>query len=100
MLKKAISFLPKLNVFCVLVFFVTYIIVRLDILPEDIFAFWISTMFLSAATVLLFIISVVFQWIKSKKAPTDFSYIVGYFLSVLWLCFVGYLVYGVYTFGF
>ncbi|MBQ4266783.1 MAG: hypothetical protein IJB93_01205 [Clostridia bacterium] len=100
MLKKATSFLSKLNIFCIFVFFVTYIIVRLDILPEDIFAFWIGTMFLSGATVLLFIISIIFQWVKNKKFPSGFTDAVSCFFTALWLTFEGYLIYGVYTFSF
>lgn len=99
MLKKAFSVLPVINIVANLVFIITYIIVRLDVLPEDIFAFWIGTMFLSGGTVLLFIISVIFQWVKNKKLPVGFTNAVSCFFTVLWLVFVGYLIYGVYNYG-
>lgn len=100
MLKKLLSALPALNVTANLIFIVFYIFVRLDIFPEDIFTVWIFTMIFSGVTVLLFVISTIYLWVKNKKPPTAFSYILSYFFTALWLFFVGYLFYGVYTFGF
>lgn len=99
MLKKAFTLLPVINIVTNLLFFALYVIVRLDILPEDIFTFWIGTMFLSGITVLLFIISTLYQWIKNKKLPGSFSNAVSCFFSVLWLVFVGYLIYDIYNYG-
>ena len=69
MLKKAVSFLSKLNIFSVALFFVLFVVVRLDVLPEDIFAVWIYTMIISGAVGFLFLLSVCYLLFKSKKNP-------------------------------
>ena len=99
MLKKAVSFLSKLNIFSVALFFVLFVVVRLDVLPEDIFAVWIYTMIISGAVGFLFLLSVCYLLFKSKKIPSSLEYIVSYFLSAVWICFVGCLAYDVFNFG-
>ena len=93
MLKKATSFLSKLNTFCVIVFIICFIIVRLDIMPDDFSTVLLWTGYISAGVTLLFIISVLLLTLKEKKLQTDFGFVVTYFLDAVFISFVGWFVY-------
>ena len=93
MLKKATSFLSKLNIFCVVVFIICFIIIRLDIMPDNFFTVCLWTGFVSLGAALLFIISVLTLTFKEKKLQTDFGFVVTYLLDTVFISFVGWLVY-------
>lgn len=93
MLKKATSFLSKLNTFCVIVFIICFIIVRLDIMPENFFTVCLWTGFVSSGVALLFIISVLILTLKEKKLQTDFGFVVTCFLDAVFISFAGWFVY-------
>ncbi len=93
MLKKATSFLSKLNTFCVIVFIICFIIVRLDIMPDNFFTVCLWAGFVSSGVALLFIISVLLLTFKEKKLQTDFGFVVTYFLDAVFISFVGWFVY-------
>lgn len=99
MLKKVTSFLSKLNIFCVIVFIICFIIVRLDIMPDDFFTVCLWTGYVSAGVTLLFIISVLVLTFKEKKLQTDFGFVVTYFLDAVFISFVGWVVYGILNYG-
>ena len=93
MLKKATSFLSKLNIFCIIVFILCFVIVRLDIMPDNFFTVCLWAGFVSLGVTLLFIISVLTLTFKEKKLQTDFSFVVTYFLDTVFVSFVGWFVY-------
>lgn len=93
MLKKATSFLSKLNTFCVIVFIICFIIVRFDIMPDNFFTVCLWTGFVSSGVALLFIISVLVLTFKEKKLQTDFGFVVTYFLDTVFVSFAGWFVY-------
>ena len=93
MLKKATSFLSKLNTFCVIVFIICFIIVRLDIMPDNFSTVLLWTGYISAGVTLLFIISVLILTLKEKKLQTDFGFVVTYFLDAVFISFAGWFVY-------
>ena len=93
MLKKATSFLSKLNTFCIIVFIICFIIIRLDIMPDAFADAWLWTGFIAAGVTLLFIISVLILTLKEKKLQTDFGFVVTYFLDAVFISFVGWFVY-------
>ena len=93
MLKKATSFLSKLNIFCVIVFLLCFVIVRLDIMPDNFFTVCLWAGFVSLGVTLLFIISILTLTFKEKKLQTDFSFVVTYFLDTVFVSFVGWFVY-------
>ena len=93
MLKKATSFLSKLNTFCVIVFIICFVIVRLDIMPDDFSTVLLWTGYISAGVALLFIISVLLLTLKEKKLQTDFGFVVTYFLDTVFVTFAGWFVY-------
>lgn len=99
MLKKVTSFLSKLNIFCVIVFIICFIIVRLDIMSDDFFTVCLWTGFVSLGVALLFIISVLTLTFKEKKLQTDFGFVVTYFLDAVFISFVGWFVYGILNYG-
>lgn len=93
MLKKATSFLSKLNIFCIIVFILCFVIVRLDIMPDNFFTMCLWAGFVSLGVTLLFIISVLTLTFKEKKFQTGFSFVVTYFLDTVFISFVGWFVY-------
>ena len=93
MLKKLASFLSKLNIFCVIVFLVCFIIVRIEILPDNFFDVFLWTGYVSAGVTLFFIISVLLLTFKEKKLQTDFGVVVSLFLDTVFISIVGYLAY-------
>ena len=93
MLKKATSFLSKLNTFCIIVFIICFIIIRLDIMPDAFADAWLWTGFIAAGVALLFIISVLILTLKEKKLQTDFGFVVTYFLDTVFVSFAGWFVY-------
>jgi hypothetical protein len=93
MLKKATSFLSKLNTFCIVTFIICFVIVRLDIMPDDFSTVLLWTGYISAGVTLLFIISVLILTLKEKKLQTDFGFVVTYFLDAVFISFVGWFVY-------
>ena len=93
MLKKATSFLSKLNIFCIIVFILCFVIVRLDIMPDNFFTVCLWAGFVSLGVTLLFIISVLTLTFKEKKLQTDFSFVVTCFLDTVFVSFVGWFVY-------
>ena len=93
MLKKVTSFLSKLNTFCVIVFIICFIIIRLDIMPDNFFTVCLWTGFVSSGVALLFIISVLILTLKEKKLQTDFGFVVTYFLDTVFISFAGWFVY-------
>lgn len=92
MLKKATSFLSKLNIFCVIVFLLCFVIVRLDIMPDNFFTVCLWAGFVSLGVTLLFIISVLTLTFKEKKLQTDFSFVVTCFLDTVFVSFAGWFV--------
>ena len=99
MLKKATSFLSKLNTFCIIVFIICFIIIRLDIMPDAFADAWLWTGFVSSGVALLFIISVLILTLKEKKLQTDFGFVVTYFLDAVFISFAGWFVYGILNYG-
>ena len=99
MLKKATSFLSKLNIFCIIVFILCFVIVRLDITPDNFFTVCLWTGFIAAGVTLLFIISVLILTLKEKKLQTDFWFVVTYFLDTVFVSFAGWFVYGILNYG-
>ena len=100
MLKKVTSFLSKLNTFCIVAFIICFIIVQLDVLPDDFSTVLLWTGYVSTGAALLFIISVLLLTLKEKKLQTDnFGFVVTYLLDSVFLSFVGYLVYGILEHG-
>ena len=99
MLKKATSFLSKLNTFCIIVFIICFIIIRLDIMPDNFFTVCLWTGFVSSGVALLFIISVLILTLKEKKLQTDFGFVVTYFLDTVFISFAGWFVYGILNYG-
>lgn len=93
MLKKATSFLSKLNIFCIIVFILCFVIVRLDITPDNFFTVCLWAGFVSLGVTLLFIISVLTLTFKEKKFQTDFGFVVTCFLDAVFISFVGWFVY-------
>ena len=93
MLKKATSFLSKLNIFCVILFILCFVIVRLDIMPDNFFTVCLWAGFVSLGVALLFIISVLTLTFKEKKLQTDFGFVVTYFLDTVFISFAGWFVY-------
>ena len=93
MLKKATSFLSKLNTFCIIVFIICFIIIRLDIMPDAFADAWLWTGFIAAGVALLFIISVLVLTFKEKKLQTDFGFVVTCFLDAVFISFAGWFVY-------
>ncbi len=93
MLKKVPSFLSKLNIFCVIIFLLCFIIVRLDIMPDNFFTVCLWTGFVSLGVTLLFIISVLLLTFKEKRLQTDFGFVVTYFIDTVFVGFVGWFVY-------
>ena len=93
MLKKATSLLSKLNIFCVIVFILCFVIVRLDIMPDNFFTVCLWAGFVSLGVTLLFIISVLTLTFKEKKLQTDFGFVVTYFLDTVFVSFAGWFVY-------
>lgn len=93
MLKKATSFLSKLNFFCVIIFLICFIIVRLDIVSDNFFTVCLWAGYVSAGAALLFIISVLILTFKEKKLQKDFGFIVTYLLDSVFASFVGWFVY-------
>ena len=100
MLKKATSFLSKLNTFCIIVFIICFIIIRLDIMPDAFADAWLWTGFIAAGVTLLFIISVLLLTLKEKNLQTDnFGFVVTYLLDSVFIIFAGYLVYDILAHG-
>ena len=99
MLKKVTSLLSKLNFFSVIVFLISFIIVRLDIMPDDFFTICLWNGFVSAAAALLFIISVLTLTFKEKKPQTDFGFVIAYLLDTVFIGLVGYLIYVILRYG-
>ena len=99
MLKKATSFLSKLNTFCIVTFIICFVIVRLDIMSDDFSTVLLWTGYISAGVTLLFIISVLILTFKEKKLQTDFGFVVTYFLDTVFVSFAGYLVYDILAHG-
>lgn len=99
MLKKLASFLSKLNTFCIVTFIICFIIVRLDIMPDDFSTVLLWTGYISAGVTLLFIISILTLTFKEKKLQTDFGFVVTYFLDSVFIIFAGYLVYDILAHG-
>ena len=93
MLKKATSFLSKLNTFCIVTFIICFVIVRLDIMSDDFSTVLLWTGYISAGVTLLFIISVLILTLKEKKLQTDFGFVVTYFLDTVFISFAGWFVY-------
>ena len=93
MLKKATSFLSKLSTFCIIVFIICFIIIRLDIMPDAFADAWLWTGFIAAGVTLLFIISVLILTLKEKKLQTDFGFVVTCFLDAVFISFAGWFVY-------
>lgn len=93
MLKKATSFLSKLNFFCVIIFLICFIIVRLDIVSDNFFTVCLWAGYVSAGVALLFIISVLILTFKGKKLQKDFGFVVTYLLDSVFASFVGWFVY-------
>ena len=93
MLKKATSFLSKLNIFCVIVFILCFVIVRLDIMPDNFFTVCLWAGFVSLGVTLLFIISVLTLTFKEKKLQDSFRFVVTYFLDAVFISFAGWFVY-------
>lgn len=93
MLKKATSFLSKLNFFCVIIFLICFIIVRLDIVSDNFFTVCLWAGYVSAGAALLFIISVLILTFKEKKLQKDFGFVVTYLLDSVFASFVGWFVY-------
>ena len=93
MLKKVTSLLSKLNFFSVIVFLISFIIVRLDIMPDDFFMVCLWAGYISFGITLLFIISVLTLTFKEKKLQNSFGFIVTYFIDTIFIGIVGYLVY-------
>ena len=98
MLKKATSFLSKLNIFCVIIFLQCFIIVRIDII-DNFFTVCLWIGFVTMGVALLFIISVLTLTFKEKKLQTDFSFVVAYLLDTVFISFVGWLVYEILNYG-
>jgi len=99
MLKKVASFLSKLNTFCIVTFIICFVIVRLDIMPDDFSTLLLWTGYISAGVTLLFIISVLLLTLKEKKLQTDFGFVVTYLLDTVFISFVGWLVYEILNYG-
>ncbi len=100
MLKKVASFLSKLNIFCIIVFILCFVIVRLDIMPDDFYTVLLWTGYISAGVTLLFIISVLLLTLKEKKLQTDnLGFVVAYLLDSVFISFAGYLVYDILAHG-
>ena len=97
MLKKATSLLSKLNFFCVILFLICFIIVRLDIMPDNFFTMCLWTGYVSFGITLLFIISAIVLTIKEKKRQDSFGFVVTYFIDTIFIGIVGYLVYALIT---
>lgn len=97
MLKKVTSFLSKLNFFCVIIFLISFIIVSLDIMPDDFFMVFLWAGYISLAVTLLFIISSIMLTIKEKKLQNSFGFVVTYFIDTIFIGIVGYLVYSLIT---
>ena len=93
MLKKATSLLSKLNFFCVIIFLISFIIVRLDIMPDDFFMVCLWAGYISFAVTLLFMISAIVLTIKEKKLQNSFGFVSTYFIDTIFIGIVGYLVY-------
>ena len=93
MLKKATSFLSKLNTFCIVTFIICFVIVRLDIMSDDFSTVLLWTGYISAGVTLLFIISVLLLTLKEKKLQTDIGFVVTYFLDTVFVSFAGWFVY-------
>lgn len=93
MLKKATSFLSKLNFFCVIIFLICFIIVRLDIVSDNFFTVCLWAGYVTAGAALLFIISVLILTFKEKKLQKDFGFVVTYLLDSVFASFVGWFVY-------
>lgn len=93
MLKKATSFLSKLNFFCVIIFLICFIIVHLDIVSDNFFTVCLWAGYVSAGAALLFIISVLILTFKEKKLQKDFGFVVTYLLDSVFASFVGWFVY-------
>ena len=97
MLKKVASLLSKLNLFCVMLFLICFIIVRLDIMPDDFFTVCLWTGYVSFGVTLLFIISAIVLTINEKKRQDSFGFVVTYFIDAVFISIVGYLVYALIT---
>lgn len=97
MLKKATFLLSKLNFFCVILFLICFIIVRLDIMPDNFFTMCLWTGYVSFGATLLFIISAIVLTIKEKKRQDSFGFVVTYFIDTIFIGIVGYLVYALIT---
>lgn len=99
MLKKVTSFLSTLNIFCVIIFLICFIIVRLDIMPDDFFTVCLWTGFVSLGVALLFIISVLALTLREKKPQTDIGFVISYLLDAVFIGLVGYLIYVILRYG-
>lgn len=99
MLKKATSFLSKLNIFCIIVFILCFVIVRLDIMPDNFFTVCLWAGFVSLGVTLLFIISALILTFKEKKPQTDFGFVIAYLLDTVFIGLVGYLIYVILRYG-
>lgn len=97
MLKKVTSFLSKLNFFCVIIFLVCFIIVRLDIMPDNFFTVCLWGGYVSFGVTLLFIISAIVLTVKEKKLQNSFGFVVTYFIDTIFISIVGYLGYALIT---
>ena len=93
MLKKAASLLSKLNLFCVTVFLISFIIVRLDIMPDDFFTVCLWSGYVSSGITLLFIIFALALTFKEKKLQNSFGFTITYFIDTIFISIVGYLAY-------
>ncbi|MBQ5904944.1 MAG: hypothetical protein IIW88_03650, partial [Clostridia bacterium] len=93
MLKKATSFLSKLNIFCIIIFILCFVIVRLDIMPDNFFTVCLWAGFVSLGVTLLFIISVLTLTFKEKKLQDSFRFVVTYFFDAIFISFAGWFVY-------
>lgn len=93
MLKKVTSLLSKLNFFSVIIFLISFIIVRLDIMPDDFFTVCLWAGYISFAITLFFIISALTLTIKEKKLQNSFGFVATYFIDTIFIGIVGYLVY-------
>ena len=99
MLKKVASFLSKLNIFCVIIFLICFVIVRLDIMPDDFFTVCLWNGFVSLGVILLFIISALILTFKEKKPQTDFGFVIAYLLDTVFIGLVGCLIYVILRYG-
>lgn len=95
MQKKVINFVSSLNIISAVLFIVSYIEIRLDILPADIrdilptgaFTFiWVYL--ITGGIALLFTAVTIIRTIKDKKLPTDFYSVLCYFLNAILIVFI------------